>query len=92
MVADFVSADYGWLGSKDGQSAWAYWKAGKGCDGYFTSEEIVDQLESSMDLIQKLYPDDDHLFILNNATTHLKRADDAPSAHKMPRGPSPSRR
>lgn len=92
MVADFISADYGWLGSPDGdESARVYFKAGKEREGYFTSDEIVAQLDKAMDVIKKLYPDDDHLFILDNATTHLKRADDAISARKMPKGPSPAR-
>ncbi|KAH9912823.1 uncharacterized protein B0H18DRAFT_889183 [Fomitopsis serialis] len=44
-----------------------------------------------MDLARKLYPDEDHLFVLDNASTHLKRADDAISARRMPKGPSPAR-
>jgi hypothetical protein len=41
MVADFVSADFGWLQSPDGtKNARRVMKPGKNRDGYFTSEDI----------------------------------------------------
>src|SRR6266487_1108564 len=86
MVADFVSADYGWLHSPDGNdTARVLFKAGKSRDGYFTNEEIIKQAHSAMDILSRHYPDEDHVFIFDNATTHLKRADDALSARKMPK-------
>ena len=39
-----------------------------------------------MDILQKHYPEEDHAFIFENATTHQKRADDGLSARKMPKG------
>ncbi|EED78967.1 predicted protein [Postia placenta Mad-698-R] len=44
-----------------------------------------------MDILHKNYPDEDHIFVLDNATTHCKHADDALSAQKMPKFPSPSK-
>ncbi|KAF9230806.1 hypothetical protein BU15DRAFT_6835, partial [Melanogaster broomeanus] len=41
-----------------------------------------------MDILEKYYPDEDHILVFDNATTHLKRADDALSARKMPKNPS----
>ncbi|KIK72051.1 hypothetical protein PAXRUDRAFT_22463 [Paxillus rubicundulus Ve08.2h10] len=38
-----------------------------------------------MDLLQKHYPDSDHVFIFDNASTHLKHAEDALSARHMPK-------
>jgi len=88
MVADFVSADYGWLRSPDGkESARILFRAGKARDGYFTNENIVAHAEKAMDILQKYYPHEDHALIFDNATTHLKRADDALSAHKLPKSP-----
>jgi len=89
MVADFVSADHGWLCSPDGtESAQVLFKAGKARDGYFTNEEIIMQVANAMDILEKYFSDEDHIFVFNNATTHLKRADDALCARKMPKGPS----
>jgi hypothetical protein len=45
MVADFVSADYGWLRSPDGtEDAWVLFKAGKAREGYFTNKDILNVL------------------------------------------------
>jgi hypothetical protein len=43
MVADFVSADYGWLCSLDGkQEACVLFKAGKAWQTYFMNEDILE--------------------------------------------------
>lgn len=89
MVADFVSADYGWLRSPDGkEKACVIFKAGKTRDGYFTNNDITKQLDTAIDIINKHYPNDNHIFIFDNATTHLKRDENALSARKMTKGPS----
>lgn len=85
MVADFVSADYGWLRSPDGtEQARVLFRAGKARDGYFRNGNIIEQAERAMQIVAKYYPNDDHVFVYDNATTHGKRALDAPSARKMP--------
>ncbi|KAG0700911.1 hypothetical protein DFH29DRAFT_876281 [Suillus ampliporus] len=73
MVADFMSADYG---------------AGKTRDGYYTNNEILRHMKSAMSILEKDYADEDHIFIFDNATTHLKHPDDALSARNMPKNPS----
>lgn len=84
MVADFVSADYGWLRSPDGkEEARVLFKAGTNRDGYFTSEEILEQATRAMDILGKYFPHDHHVLVYDNARTHLKRAPDALSARKM---------
>jgi hypothetical protein len=86
MVADFVSADYGWLRSPDGsKEAQVLFKAGKACEGYFTNEDILQQANKAMDILSECYPEDQHVLLFDNATIHLKRADDALSATKMPK-------
>ena len=86
MVADFVSADYGWLRSPDGtREARVLFKAGKARQGYFTNEDILSQAKNAMDILEEHYPDDKHVLLFDNATTHQKRADDALSARKMPK-------
>lgn len=87
MVADFVSADHSWLQSPDGkESAWVLFKAGKSCDEYFSNEEILAQCQKAMDIVQASWPNEDHMFVFDNVTTHLKRPDGSLSAWKMPKG------
>ncbi|KAG1811337.1 hypothetical protein EV424DRAFT_1515609 [Suillus variegatus] len=87
MAVDFVSADYGWLRSRDGtQSARILFRAGKARDGYFTNDEIIRHAEKAMMILEKDYQDDDHVFVFDNASTHQKRADSAISARQMPKG------
>ncbi|KAG1794605.1 uncharacterized protein HD556DRAFT_1442792 [Suillus plorans] len=89
MVAHFVSADYGWLQSKDGaETARILFKAGKGRDGFFTTDNIIAHAKLAMDILDKHFPHDDHILVFDNATTHVKRADDAPAARNMPKNPS----
>jgi hypothetical protein len=85
MVADFVSADYGWLRSPIGtESARVLIRPGARRDGYFTHADVIAQATKAMDIISQCYPDDNHIFIFDNATTHVKRAADALSARQMP--------
>jgi hypothetical protein len=87
IVVDFVSADHGWLQSPDGkESARVLFKAGKSHDGYFSNEEILAQCQKAMDIVQASWPNEDHMFVFDNATTHLKRPDGSLSARKMPKG------
>ncbi|KAF9479060.1 hypothetical protein BDN70DRAFT_859047 [Pholiota conissans] len=89
MIADFVSADFGWLRSPDGkQSARRMMKPGKNRDGYFSSDDILRQARDAMMILKQYYPEYDHILIYDNASTHLKRPDDSLSARKMPKGPS----
>lgn len=86
MVARFVSAEFGWLTSLGTKTAQRLFKPGKNRDGYFTSDDIISQADDAMDIVLEKYPDFDHVFVYDNAPTHLKRADDAISARKMPKG------
>ena len=54
MVADVVSADYGWLRSPDGkEAACVFLKAGKNREGYFTNDEILDLATKIIDILDK---------------------------------------
>ncbi|KAI6099315.1 hypothetical protein EV401DRAFT_2061852 [Pisolithus croceorrhizus] len=69
MTADFVSADYGWLHSPDGNElARVLFCAGKGQDRYFSNDEIIHHAES-MAILERYYQHEDHVFIFNNAPT-----------------------
>ena len=47
-------------------------KVGKARDGYFTNEDILQQAGTAMDILTQHFPSDDHVFVFDNATTHLK--------------------
>jgi hypothetical protein len=87
MVADFVSANYGWLRSPDKtKEARVFFKAGKNREGYFTNADILNQTTTAMDILTKFYPDNEHKFAFDNATTHTARSDSVLSARHMPKG------
>ena len=86
MIADFVSADYGFLSSADGsEMAHVEIKPRKNHDGYFSNDDLLDQVQCAIHLIRKLYPQDDHVFVFDNARSHSKQAEDALSARHMPK-------
>ncbi len=88
MVADMVSPDYGWLHSPDRkQEAHVLFKAGNACEGYFTNQDILVQASNAMDILKEHFPDEDHVIVFDNTTTHLKHADTALSACRMPKFP-----
>lgn len=64
MVADFVSARFGWLCSPDGkQSARRVMRPGKNRDGYFSSDDICKQAEEAMAIAQQNYPQYEHVYL-----------------------------
>jgi hypothetical protein len=86
MVADFVSADFGWLELPDGtKNARRVMKPGKNRDGYFTSEDIQEQAQSAMDILNEFYPDFEHKLVYDNAPSHLKHPEGSITARHMPK-------
>ncbi|KAE9382934.1 hypothetical protein BT96DRAFT_961122 [Gymnopus androsaceus JB14] len=57
----------------------------KNRDGYFTSEDIVSQANSAIDILEMDYPEYQHVLVYDNATTHLKRPEGSLSAQHMPK-------
>jgi hypothetical protein len=92
MVADFISADYGWLRSLDGAaSTRILFRAGANRDGYFDNDNILQHSRAAMDILERDFPDERHVLVFDNATTHLKRADGALSARHMSKKPTSSK-
>ena len=84
MIVDFISADFGWLSSPDREwLAWQLFKPGRNQDGYFSNEDIIEHANEAINILQEYYPDFEHVLIYDNATTHLKCAEDALSTWKM---------
>jgi hypothetical protein len=92
MIADFVSAEYGWLRSPDGlESAQEVFRAGAQRDGYFTNANIIQHADKAMGILECHYLSDRHILTFDNASTHTKRADDALSARSMSKKPTQAR-
>jgi hypothetical protein len=86
MIADYVSADFGWLCLPDGKrSARQVMKPGKNKDGYFSSDDICNQAQEAIGIVRECWPQYEHVFVYDNASTHLKRPEDSLSARKMPK-------
>jgi hypothetical protein len=91
MIADFVSSAFGWLSSPDGtKRARVTLRPGKGRDGYFCSDDVVNQLTTATDILDNHYKGHEHVFVLDNAKTHTKRSESALSARRLPKNPSAS--
>jgi hypothetical protein len=71
------------------RSACIIFKAGKNRDGYFTSDDLIKQVDTALDIFEEWTNVlATGLFIFDNAPSHQKRADDALSSRKMPKYPS----
>ncbi|KAJ7303436.1 hypothetical protein DFH08DRAFT_642728, partial [Mycena albidolilacea] len=87
MVANYFSADFGWLRTRDGQpGARRSMRPGKKRDGYFSAEDIEEQAIAACTLVNERWPEFDHVFVYDNATMHRKRSAGALSARAMPKG------
>ena len=70
------------------RSAHIVFKAEKSCDGYFTCDDLIAQVDNAIDIFEgRTNGLATGLFLFNNAPSHQKQADDALSARKMPKGP-----
>ncbi|KIJ33830.1 hypothetical protein M422DRAFT_264120 [Sphaerobolus stellatus SS14] len=88
MISDFLTPEWGRL--VDGEEeARIVFKAGKNRDGYFSCQELLEQVDMAIDIFEgKTKGQAVGLFLFDNAPSHQKRANNALSARKMPKGPS----
>ncbi|KAG8730978.1 hypothetical protein FRC10_002149 [Ceratobasidium sp. 414] len=61
---------------------------GKSRDGYLTNERIRSQLTQAIGIVKAKYPNAEHVFVFDNATTHTKKREDIANPLKMTLGPS----
>jgi len=48
-------------------------------------DDILKQAEKAIDILEKYYPDQDHVVVYNNVSTNQKQLDGSLSAWKMPK-------
>ncbi len=88
MVSDFLTLEWGQL-KDDEQEAHILFKAGAQRDGYFKAEDLIAQVDRTIDIFEgKTNGFAVGLFMFDNTPSHQKRAADALSAHKMPKNPN----
>lgn len=57
---------------------------GKNRDGWFTNDDLIEQLNNCMPLFNKLHPNSNLLFAFDNSMTHHKRPNDGLNADLIP--------
>jgi hypothetical protein len=73
MISDFVSAELGFLASPDrNDRCRVEFSAGVNNQGYFTNEHMKVQTCHAINICNKYYPQYKHVFVFDNATTHMK--------------------
>ncbi|KAF9455309.1 hypothetical protein BDZ94DRAFT_1205895, partial [Collybia nuda] len=88
MVSDFLTTEWGRL-THDNEEARIIFKPGKNRDGYFTADDLIQQVDKAIDIFEgRTNGLATGLFLFDNAPSHQKRADDALSARKMTKNPA----
>ena len=52
-------------------------------DGYFSSEQFLEQVDTAIDIFEAKFPNSQGLFLFDNASIHKKYPDDALKVHCM---------
>ncbi|KAG9127252.1 hypothetical protein FRC07_015158, partial [Ceratobasidium sp. 392] len=53
-------------------------RAGKNRDGWFCSRDVKEQFSRALEIVKEKYPDEEHLFVFDDAPIHTRLPDDAP--------------
>ena len=52
-------------------------------EGYFTNENLLQQVEKTADIFERVQPNATGIFMFDNAPSHCKMANDALNVNKM---------
>ncbi|KAI0270914.1 hypothetical protein BGY98DRAFT_923292, partial [Russula aff. rugulosa BPL654] len=86
MVSDFLTLNWGRLHDGD-EEARIIFKAGRNRDGYFDTNDLLQQVDKAIDIFEGLTKGwAQGLFLFDNAPSHQKCAPDAISAQHMVKG------
>ncbi|KAF9475715.1 hypothetical protein BDN70DRAFT_935637 [Pholiota conissans] len=90
MASEFLVPEWGLLRDGD-ESARVLFRAGKERDGWFASDDLLQQVDTAIDVFEGCTKGfATALFLFDNAPSHQKRAPDALSARKLPKNPHPT--
>ena len=84
MVSDFVNEVIGFLRDDRGEARILLETSR---EGYFTNEHLLKQVGNTVDIVERVHPEANSIFIFDNAPSHTKMADDALNADRMNVGP-----
>ena len=92
MVSDFIDEVSGYV-RDEVEEARLQLETQK--EGYFNNEHLLEQVERTIDIFERVHPDARGLFLFDNAPSHKKLADDALNVERMnvhPGGMQPAMR
>ena len=80
MVSDFIDEVSGFVRS-DSREARVQLELSK--DGYFNNDHLLTQVEHTITIFEEIHPNNQALFLFDNAPSHKKMADDALNVERM---------
>ena len=80
MVSDFIDEVAGFVRDETGE---ARLQLEIHKNGYFNNEHLLEQVEKTIDIFERVHPQARGLFLFDNAPSHKKQADDALNADRM---------
>ena len=80
MVSDFVDEVNGFVRDEN-EEARLQLEIQK--DGYFNNEHLLEQVDKTIDIFERIHPDARGIFLFDNAPSHKKLADDALNVERM---------
>ena len=84
MVSDFIDEVSGFVRDQQGEARLLLETQRQ---GYFTNDMLLQQVEQTVDIFERIHPQAKALFLFDNAPSHRKYADDVPNADRMNVGP-----
>ena len=84
MVSDFIDEVSGFIRDEQDQARLLLETQRH---GYFTNDMLLQQVEKTIDIFERVHPQAKALFLFDNAPSHRKYADDVPNADRMNVGP-----
>ena len=80
MVSDFIDEVSGFVCDEEGE---AQLLLETHREGYFTNNLLIQQVEKTKNIFERVHPDAAGIFLFDNAPSHRKVADDALNADRM---------
>lgn len=82
MISGFMCPCHGFM-EHNGIKSYLLFEAGKNRDGWFTNDDLINQLESCFDMMESIHEGKKLLFAFDNSNSHHKRSPDALKATNL---------
>ena len=87
MVSAFVTERYGELRGLNGEHSRVIIHPGKGYDGWWTGQDVVNQMDKTITIFEERFPGCVAVFQFDNSTNHAAFAENTLIVSKMNKGP-----